>query len=77
MFEGGTAGTVLATQNSRVVGSVNEKDYVCSLKHGSFPPVDVKVSQIMLSDILAAQPGTSLVTYDLRADLLFHVLYLP
>lgn len=61
LFEGGTAGTVLVMDKGRILGSVNEKDYVCNLTHGSFPPKDVRISQIMFKDIQAATQRTPLL----------------
>lgn len=61
MYEGGSAGTVLAVESGIVVGSVNEKDYVCGLTHGASPPTNVTVEQIMLTDMQVAQKGTPLI----------------
>jgi CBS domain-containing protein len=40
-------GTLLVADGGHVRGIVSEKDYLTKLVHGSWPPADVKVSEIM------------------------------
>ena len=63
MFGNGSAGALLITDGQTVIGSINEKDYVCSLTHGSVPPNDIVVEQIMSEDIPTATLNTPVVEY--------------